>query len=93
MCNDSEKKKFIINELKLFSETGDVQNLAHNLNKVLVLEHQRALIEEIKPFIPVRNQALFDSLIKKPQYDNRSIIYTSIVDKNKLKNMIPPGKR
>ncbi len=63
--------------MKIFSRTGDIQTLANNLNKILKLDYERVLIEEIKPFIPARHLELFDTLTKHnhhyqqpPQVDN-----------------------
>jgi hypothetical protein len=120
LFNEPEKQKYIINELKVFSDSGDVYLLAENLNKILKKDHQRVLLEEIKPFIPGRQRSLFDNLtrsspetpIQSPpssythththlhppplspptKFDNRSIIYTSLVDKNKMKKPAP-GRR
>lgn len=60
--DEPDKRKFIINELKEYTEQGDMNRLAASLNSVLVTSQQRSLLEEIKPFIPVKQQPLFDHL-------------------------------
>ena len=60
--NDPDKRKCIINELKHFTERGDMYKLTDNLNKILRSLQQRVLLERIKPFIPIRQQALFEHL-------------------------------
>lgn len=103
MHDQPEKQQLIMNELKAFSETGDVHALAANLNQLIKEDHQRVLFNEIKPFIPTRQQALFENLTKPPvkQFDlnktpleDRSVIYTTISkDKTKINNKLPIGKR
>lgn len=60
--DDPEKRKFIINELKQYTDAGDMARLASSLNSVLVTPQQRALLNDIKPFIPLKQQPLFDHL-------------------------------
>lgn len=60
--NEPDKRKFIINELKEYTEQGDMNRLASSLNRVLVTPQQRLLLNEIKPFIPSKQQTLFDNL-------------------------------
>lgn len=60
--NEPDKRKFILNELRKFTELGDMYRLASSLNSVLVTPPQRTLLNEIKPFIPTKQQALFENL-------------------------------
>ena len=60
--DEPEKRKFIINELKEYTEKGDMNRLASSLNSVLVTPQQRALLTDIRPFIPAKQQSLFDHL-------------------------------
>lgn len=60
--DEPEKRKFIMNELKEYTEQGDMNRLATSLNNVLVTSQQRTLLQEIKPFIPIKQQSLFDHL-------------------------------
>lgn len=79
--DEPEKRKFIISELKEFTEQGDMSRLANSLNSVLVTPHQRTLLNDIKPFIPVKQQALFDHLTS---LHNSSMIF------NKTSMQLPP---
>ena len=104
MFDEPEKQNLIMTELKAFSETGDLHALAANLNQLIKEDHQRVLFDEIKPFIPARQQILFENLTKnqiKPSemvrnpFEERSIIYTSICRDNncRVKNKPPLGRR
>jgi hypothetical protein len=63
--NEPDKRKQIINDLKEFTDNGDMYKLASSLNDVLRTPQQRLILGQIKPFIPLRQQALFDHLTTK----------------------------
>lgn len=63
--NEPEKRKLVLNELKDFTETGDMYKLTSKLNSVLKTPQHRILLNEIKQFIPSKQQALFENLTSK----------------------------
>lgn len=81
--DEPEKRKFIMNELKEYTEQGDMNRLASSLNSVLVTPQQRTLLQEIKPFIPIKQQSLFDHLT--------SLHNSSTVFNNNNNNNMSPG--
>jgi hypothetical protein len=63
--NEPDKRKQIISTLKEFTDTGDMSKLTGNLNELLKTSQQRVILGQIKPFIPQRQQAMFDNLTSR----------------------------
>lgn len=70
-ANDPDKKKAVINQLRDFSENGNLFKLAEGLNTLLVTPEERALLKLVKLFIPVKQQELFDVLISKSKKETK----------------------
>lgn len=85
--NEPEKRKNIIMELKKYTDSGDMKALTTNLNNVLKNPQERMLLDEIKRFIPIRDQALFDSLIENStSQNNRGNINSGTSNNNNTLN-------
>jgi hypothetical protein len=63
--NEPEKRKQIISDLKEFTENGDMYKLTNSLNELLKTPQHRVILTQIKSFIPLRQQALFEHLTTK----------------------------
>ena len=68
--NEPDKRRAVINELKLFTKTDNVRNLVENLSSMLTTPNQRLLLNEIKYFIPGHHQDMFESLTKNKIYQS-----------------------
>jgi hypothetical protein len=63
--NEPKKHKFILNELKRYTETDDAHGFINQLNIVLKTPEQRMLLNFLKPFVPPKQHALFENRITK----------------------------
>lgn len=81
-ANDQNKRKQVIAELKSYTESGDIYKLSNNLNSLLKTPQQRQLINEIKPFIPLKHQVLFESLTTTLSYAQQPMISPPQFDLN-----------
>ena len=68
--NEPSKRKYILDELRIFNETKNIYKLVENLNATLTTPSQRLLLDEIKIFIPPHQQDLYHNLVKSKIYES-----------------------
>ncbi len=72
---DDKKRKTLLDELKVYAKTNDIDKLSNKLKTILNGTNDRRILDEILPFLPVEHRNML-----KPQ-----ILHSNDISSKKMK--------